>query len=82
MNNIKSTSQKLVFALGFNANTEVIAHYISQFPDEFPEEINIENIIIYFVMLMLEGGNFQCEINPKLRVIMESLEVYYKNKRL
>lgn len=81
MNNIKSTSQNLVFALGFNANAEVIAHFISQFPDEFPEEINIENIITYFVMLMLEGGNFQFEINPKLRVIMENVEVYYKNKR-
>ncbi|WP_210480308.1 hypothetical protein [Pantoea ananatis] len=81
MNNIKSTSQKLVFALGFNATAEVIAHYISQFPDEFPEEINLENIITYFVMLMLEGGNFQCEINPELRVIMENVEIYYNNKK-
>lgn len=44
MNDIKLTSQKLVFALGFNATAEVIANYISQFPDEFPEEINLENI--------------------------------------
>lgn len=62
MNDIKLTSQKLVFALGFNATAEVIANYISQFPDEFPEEIYLENIITYFVMPVLKGGNFQCEL--------------------
>lgn len=83
MKNNKSAPQEKVFAFGFNATPQSIINYISQFPDEFPEdeEINLENIIGHFIILMLEGGDVECEIDNGLRAALEMMEVHYKVKR-
>lgn len=83
MNDNKTESQEQIFACGFSATSETIVKYLNLFPNEFPDdqEINLENLISYFIMIMIENGNCRCDIDNALRTTFETMEVYYKSKR-
>lgn len=83
MKNNNAESQEQIFACGFSATPETIVDYLNLFPDEFPDDqdISLENLISYFIMLMIEYGNCRCDIDNALRTTFETMEVYYKNKR-